>query len=701
MALGSISNNVELAKSHHEAAAAGFELRVAAFGGLSLRFTGEAVELASRKARALLAYLALAPDGTASREHLVGLLWSEAEEEKARASLRQVTKALRSAFSAIGFEGLTAGRNEITLKPSSIKSDVALVTEALAQSSVSSLLLESDRIADSLLSGYEDIDPSFRSWLLVQRENLAQRLIRGLEAVLDDEDAREDGSNRDAAEALVLLDPTHERACRDLIRRHAEAGDTAAALSVYNRLWQLLDYEYDVEPSEATQELIAAVKLGDVGPVVGGQIWAEHALSSRGGPAPGQAIDGGQLSLERLQLLVGHFDLDGIKPEQKHICIGFRSELVSTLVRFRAWSIIDISKSKPPTTTGPLAQPGYLLHGHLYQDLENVYLILELQDPSSGVLVWSERFFLKLDNYFAAQQQIVRKIAYSLNVHISQERLHRLAARPDISLDVFDRWLRGHAFVLKWKPDLRRRAAEIFKSIIADSPNFAPAYSSLVGLLNSNHFVFPGAHRTEEIQKEALKLAKKAVEIDPLDSRSQLHLAWSQAMNGEHGTAELGFKLACELNDNDPWTIASAAGGFAFCGQPGTGLELSKKGLELAIAPAPMVWAYVGCVRYINDDFDGCIEACSQSESEILVMLAWKVAALWRLGRETESAKEVRRLYERIREDWTGERDPTTETMIDWLVQCFPIRDREIVKEFRGNLEAPTDLPTRSAGASG
>ena len=46
--------------------------------------------LTSRKAKALVAYLVLAPDMRESRERLAGLLWSESEDEKARACLRQL-----------------------------------------------------------------------------------------------------------------------------------------------------------------------------------------------------------------------------------------------------------------------------------------------------------------------------------------------------------------------------------------------------------------------------------------------------------------------------------------------------------------------------------------------------------------------------------------------------------------------------------
>ena len=51
--------------------------------------------------------------------------------------------------------------------------------------------------------------------------------------------------------------------------------------------------------------------------------------------------------------------------------------------------------------------------------------------------------------WFGTQQRIIRRIATALNVQLSAERLKRLAGEPDVSLDVYDRWLRGQNLMAK------------------------------------------------------------------------------------------------------------------------------------------------------------------------------------------------------------------------------------------------------------
>ena len=98
-------------------------------------------------------------------------------------------------------------------------------------------------------------------------------------------------------------------------------------------------------------------------------------------------------------------------------------------------------------------------------------------------------------------------------------------------------------------------------------PNFAPAYSSLAQLNNSDHIVRPGVFRNLARSEQSLMYAREAARLDPIDSRSQLCLGWSHAMVKQYEQAILFIPLAYELNENDPWTMVSSAGCFAVCGE--------------------------------------------------------------------------------------------------------------------------------------
>ena len=199
-------------------------LSVSLVGRLGVRFNGRAIELRTRKAGAVLSYLALLEAKQESRERLVGLLWSRSDEEKARASLRQVVRELRSMLEEAGYDGFVAERLMIGIDVGRIEVDIESVIQLAEGGRVHPLLLDTPQLDGRLLEGMDDLDPSFRVWVLAKRQTIHERLMRNLDEGLTSASVPADSRKRIAA-AIVNLDPTHEYACRYLMRAHAEEGD--------------------------------------------------------------------------------------------------------------------------------------------------------------------------------------------------------------------------------------------------------------------------------------------------------------------------------------------------------------------------------------------------------------------------------------------------------------------------------------------
>src|SRR5215472_18833327 len=80
-------------------------LLLSVFGNMSIAFRGNDLKITNRKSSGLLALLALSDNVRETRERLIGILWSESEERKARASLRQALAELRQIFLSLSFYG--------------------------------------------------------------------------------------------------------------------------------------------------------------------------------------------------------------------------------------------------------------------------------------------------------------------------------------------------------------------------------------------------------------------------------------------------------------------------------------------------------------------------------------------------------------------------------------------------------------------
>jgi TolB-like protein/Tfp pilus assembly protein PilF len=126
-------------------------LRLTLSGGFSAA-GADGVELAikSKKAKGLLAYLALSPRLSRSREEIMALLWSERGEAQARASLRQALVGLRK---DLGDDAMSA----------------LIVTNDAVALDLDKVTLGAQGTGAELLAGLHIHDPAFEEWLRDER----------------------------------------------------------------------------------------------------------------------------------------------------------------------------------------------------------------------------------------------------------------------------------------------------------------------------------------------------------------------------------------------------------------------------------------------------------------------------------------------------------------------------------------------------
>ncbi|WP_044548144.1 alpha/beta hydrolase [Mesorhizobium japonicum] len=216
------------------------------------RLDGQRVDLALRKAAALLIYLAEA-GGPVARDVAATLLWPEADAEAARARLRRTLYKIRVAF---GEEIISASAASLSLRPS-VEAD----SIAFDRACDAGLLDEAAGLySGDYLAGFSLPDcPEFEEWVFFRREALRSRLVQALERLVEARIAG--GAARTAvmhATRLVALDPLSESAHRHLIRAHLAAGDRAAAERQGETCVRLLRDELGVAPDPATLALLRA-----------------------------------------------------------------------------------------------------------------------------------------------------------------------------------------------------------------------------------------------------------------------------------------------------------------------------------------------------------------------------------------------------------------------------------------------------------
>jgi DNA-binding SARP family transcriptional activator len=215
--------------------------------------TGENVLPAGRKARALLAIIALTSPSPVLRTRLAELLWSSRPREQARASLRQEIRRLLEALKPAGTEVLAVTRDHLSLRPGVVWVDVEEVMRATTDQPASLSLFDGD-----LLEDLDGTDPTFDAWLTTERERLRDRARTVAEALLREQVEPE--AAIPAAERLLQIDRAHEGAWRALMRAHAANGERGMAIQAYDRCRAVLADQLDASPSAETETLLAEIR---------------------------------------------------------------------------------------------------------------------------------------------------------------------------------------------------------------------------------------------------------------------------------------------------------------------------------------------------------------------------------------------------------------------------------------------------------
>jgi len=221
--------------------------------------SGAVAVLRTRKAMALIAYLALQPDRHARREQLAHMFWPRVESDAARTSLRQLLAGLRKAGAGdlIQTDGdwlMLAPDLEvdaIAFERASARADLAGALEAVA-------LYRGTLIADGL-----PVDSAaFEDWLDLERSRFCRLAVAAMARVAAAaiDDGHDRGEGLAAAERAVALDPYNEHAHRLLMTLQAANGRPDLALLHYTSLAETLRRELQVAPDPETQELQEAIR---------------------------------------------------------------------------------------------------------------------------------------------------------------------------------------------------------------------------------------------------------------------------------------------------------------------------------------------------------------------------------------------------------------------------------------------------------
>ena len=237
-------------------------LEVRLLGSFHIQCGKKTVEITSRPAQSLFAYLILNAGTAFRREKLAGQLWPDSTEESARDYLRHALWRIRRALADASAASYLKA-NDLTIEFDASKPywlDAAALVALDGKSSPGQVAKAIDAYAGELLPGF------YEEWVVLERNHLQSAYEQQVARLLEMLQAQGQwAAVLQRAEKWIALGQRPEAAHRYLMSAHAAQGDMAKAAGAYERCVASLA-ELGVEPSEQTRHQYEEIKAGRTNP---------------------------------------------------------------------------------------------------------------------------------------------------------------------------------------------------------------------------------------------------------------------------------------------------------------------------------------------------------------------------------------------------------------------------------------------------
>ena len=516
-------------------------LQLTLLGELRLQRSAEDLPLpASRKTRALLAFLALNPKAH-RRDSLCELLWGDTDDP--RAALRWSLSKLRALLGA----ALTTDRDSVALHRDRLATDLDTCRELLGASRPEShdhLRQLEARLDSGYLPGIDCASSAgFELWLESERASLRRlhgELLQRLQELARDDPARATHYARKRV-GIEPLDPAANLALLTVVLQHEGQQQARQAFELARqrlRQAQLDDAALLRGWRELTAVLPAAARAAT--PV------ADHNATDNRASAQPQ----GKPSLA----VLGFTELGG---DGKSILgLGLTADLISRLSRVGGLFVIARASSTrfagEPYDFPEIASllgVRYLIHGTIQCQGRRVRVNVELVDGCLGRDIWVESFERARDDLFLLQDELASAIVAAVEPAIERAEYERVRLRPPASLDAWENYHMALWHSFRFTPADTEAAAIFLERALQLDPDFSRAHAARSLSHFSRAFLDTGQDIRFEIEQARLS-AEHSVSLDSRDAMGHWSLGRAQFLAQQHDLALASLERSLQANPN-------------------------------------------------------------------------------------------------------------------------------------------------------
>jgi TolB-like protein/AraC-like DNA-binding protein/Tfp pilus assembly protein PilF len=222
----------------------------------------------------------------------------------------------------------------------------------------------------------------------------------------------------------------------------------------------------------------------------------------------------------------------------------------------------------------------YLVEGSGQRFGNQVLLNIQLVEAATDRPIWGEQYSREVDDVFALQNEVARKIAQAIKAVVTPAELQQIEKIPTENLEAYDYYLQALNLYYNRTPENLEKAISLFEKAIEEDDQFALAYANVA----ISYYFLDVNQKEKQYTEQINNFADKALLYDSRSAESLIAKALYYMEIEEYNLALPHLEKALEYNPNSLAVVQMLADLYARV-IPNTAkyLEYALKGIQLDV----------------------------------------------------------------------------------------------------------------------
>jgi TolB-like protein/class 3 adenylate cyclase len=337
-------------------------------------------------------------------------------------------------------------------------------------------------------------------------------------------------------------------------------------------------------------------------------------------------------------------------PEQEYFCDGLTEEIITALSKVpKVFAIARNSvftyKGKPVKIKQVAEELGvrYVLEGSIRKAGNNIRITAQLVDAISGHHLWAERYDRDLNEIFAVQDELTKKIITAMQVELTEGEQARVDAKGTNNLEAYLKYLKARENINKLNAEGNALGKELAQQAIDLDSQFAMAYRILAAGYRMDMFL--GTSKSpKQSMGMCIKLLKKAIELDETYAEAYGALGFTFSIIGKHDEAIATAEKAISLDPNSANTYLMLGHTFRSADRQKEAIWAYTKAIRLNPIPPSIYFSGLGMSYGLAGQYEEGIKWCEKAVRESpdnYIARIFLIAVYSMAGRVEDARSEV------------------------------------------------------------